>query len=113
MVLVSLRSDYAFQTLTDAATVAWDASQGQVAQVTLGGDRTLGTPTGIITGQAYQLVVVQGAGGNHTLTLPSTFVFPGGASPSWSTTAGERDILSFVYDGSRFLSQIHSGYPAP
>ena len=38
-------------TLTDAATIATDASLGNLFRVTLGGNRTLGNPTNPVDGQ--------------------------------------------------------------
>lgn len=46
------------QTLTDAATVAWDtAVQGYNAKVTLGGNRTIGAPTNLKDGVVYSLTL--------------------------------------------------------
>ena len=56
-------------TLTDAATIAWDVSSGVNFSVTLGGNRTLGAPSGLadIVGRTGLLRVAQDATGSRTL----------------------------------------------
>jgi hypothetical protein len=66
------------QTLTDGATINWDMSLATAATVTLGGNRTLATPTNIQIGQTYKLVVKQDATGSRTLTFPGIFKWPSG-----------------------------------
>ncbi len=91
------------QTLTDAATVVWNVTNGQNAVVTLAGDRTLSI-TNPVAGEYYTLRVVQGSGGNHSLTLPSpSKVVSGGAGAiTLSTSAADVDILTVYYDGTTY-----------
>lgn len=94
-----------FETLTDAATVAWafDGAESRNAQVTLADNRTLDI-TGVESGATGTLKVVQSTGGN-TLALPanSLVVNDGAGVISLSAGAGAVDVLSFVYDGTNFL----------
>ena len=87
------------QTLTDAATISWDTSLGQVAYVTLGGNRTMAAPTNLKVG-TYILHVLQDGSGSRTITWNSIFKWPAGVAPVLTTTAGRRDLFSFVCDGT-------------
>jgi hypothetical protein len=90
-------------TLTDAASVAWDTSLGQVATFTfVSTNRTIATPTNIVNGGFYALKVVQNAGLN-TLTWSSAFKWAGGTAPTLSTAAGAIDIFTFESDGTNML----------
>lgn len=85
--------------LTDGATVSWNMlTSGCNASITLGGNRTLATPTNAQAGQTYTLLVVQDATGSRTLTWPaSTIIDWGGAgTPALSTTANKIDIVTLV-----------------
>jgi hypothetical protein len=93
-------------TLTDAATIAVDASKGNAFRVTLGGNRTLGAPTlppGKAQGDGMRIIfeVTQDGTGSRTLAYTSTaggYIFSTGlASPTLSTAAGSVDVLEFVY----------------
>jgi hypothetical protein len=66
------------QTLTDAATIAWDLDTQQTAIATLGGNRLLGNATNAKPGATYQLAVVAGA---FALTYGTMYKFPGGEAP--------------------------------
>jgi hypothetical protein len=89
------------QTLTDGATISWDMAAGFNAKVTLGGNRTLGTPTNPKVGMTYVLGVIQDATGSRVPTLPSCFKFGAAGAPTFSTGAGKRDFLFlYCYDAS-------------
>ena len=90
------------QTLADGATINWDAALGNIATVTLGGNRTLAAPTNLEVG-SYILTVIQDGTGNRTLTLPSIFETGGGAAPVWSTAAGAKDVITAVYRGGKLV----------
>ena len=47
-------------TLTDAASISWDASANQVTSVTLTDNRTLAAPTNMVDGGVYTIMVIQG-----------------------------------------------------
>jgi hypothetical protein len=93
----------ALQTLTDAATIAWDANNGMNAVVTLGGNRTLGAPTNLREGTYYTLKVIQDATGTRTLAYNSIFIFPGGNAPILTATGTKFDLLGFFYDGTNMI----------
>ncbi len=88
-------------TLTDAATIATDASMGNHFRVTLGGNRTLGNPTGAVDGQKLTFELVQDGSGSRTITLDTKFAFGTDiTSVTLSTTASKRDFLGVVYNAT-------------
>jgi hypothetical protein len=87
------------QTLTDGATINWNLNNGGVATVTLGGNRTIAAPTNMKVG-VYILHVIQDATGSRTMTWNSVFKWSAATAPTLQTTAGRRDIFSFVSDGT-------------
>lgn len=87
--------------LTDAATVAVDASLGNVFTVTLAGNRTLGNPTNAQDGQKIIIRVKQDATGNRTLAYSSEYRFSSDLpSPTLSTAANKIDYLAFIRNGT-------------
>jgi len=88
--------------LTDAATIAVDASLGNYFTVTLGGNRTLGNPSNAIEGMYIVIDVIQDGTGSRTLAYGSAYKFGTSyGSPTLTTTAGATDRLEFQYkDGS-------------
>ena len=91
---------FAEATLTDGATVTWNASTQQVAKLTLGGNRTLSAPTNGVTGQFISIAVIQDGTGSRTLTWNSAYVFTGGTAPTLTTTASKADVFVFRYNGT-------------
>jgi hypothetical protein len=83
-------------TLTDAATIAVDMSLSCNFTVTLGGNRTLGNPTGLVTGQTGSIFVVQDATGSRTLAYSSNWDFAGGTAPTLTTAANAIDRIDFI-----------------
>lgn len=95
-------------TLTDASTVAWDTSLGQVATFTfVSSNRTMGAPTNLVNGAFYALAVIQNAGSN-TLSWNSVFKWTGGTAPALSTAAGAKDYFVFRSDGTNLYQQGQS-----
>jgi hypothetical protein len=95
-------------TLSDAATVAWDTSLGQVATFTfVSTNRTVGAPTNLVNGGFYGLAVIQNAGSN-TLTWNAVFKWTGGVAPTLSTAASAKDYFVFRSDGTNLYEQGRS-----
>lgn len=87
------------KTLTDAATIATNATTGTEFAVTLGGNRTMGAPTNASIGQEITYLVIQDGTGGRTLAWNAVF------KVSWSdtgNTAGKRSTISFSYDGTNW-----------
>jgi len=87
-------------TLTDAASIDWDASANQVTSVTLTDNRTLAAPTNLVDGGVYTIMVIQDATGSRTLSYNAVFKFAGGTAPTLTTDASAKDILVFYSDGT-------------
>jgi len=93
------------QTLTDGATITWDTSLGQIATVTLAGNRTMAAPTNLKV-STYILHVIQDVTGSRTLTWNSVFKWPAGVAPVLSTGANKRDVFTFVSDGTNLYGSF-------
>ena len=83
--------------MTDAASIATDASLSNTFTVTLGGNRTLGNPTNLTNGAIYNWRVKQDGTGSRTLAYGSKFKWPGGTAPTLTTTASATDFISGQY----------------
>jgi len=93
------------QTLTDGATISWNTNSGQIATVTLAGNRTMAAPTNLRVG-VYILHVIQDATGDRTLTWNAVFKWTAAIAPTLSTTATRRDVFSFVCDGTNLYGSF-------
>jgi hypothetical protein len=100
--------------LTDAATIAVDASLGNDFRVTIGGNRTMGTPAKAANGQQIILQVTQGSGAPFTLNWSNGYEFSAELpQPSLSTAAGQTDLLGFIYNagkGAWLLAAFLNGF---
>ena len=97
-------------TLTDAATIATDASKGTVFSVTLlAAGHTLGAPTNLVPGTTYTWFIKQDGTGSRTLSLNAIFKTAGGA-PTFTTTASATDTWSGYYDGTNIWGTVQKAY---
>jgi hypothetical protein len=92
--------NFSATTLTDAASILWDASQNQVASVTLTASRALANPTNMTNGAVYILIVKQNATGGFTLSYGANYKWPAAATPTITSTASSASILTFISDGT-------------
>jgi hypothetical protein len=94
----------AIVTLTDAATIAIDQSAGLNFQVTLGGNRALGAPSGTTPGTTFTILVIQDGTGGRTLSYNAVYKFPGGTAFAIDTVANRVSLLScYVRDSSNII----------
>lgn len=91
------------QTLVDTGSIAWPLVNGTYADVTLAGNRTLSSPTGMAKQQLARLIVYQDATGSRTMGFGGAYQF-NGATPTLSTTPLVADILDFQCDGSNMFN---------
>jgi hypothetical protein len=88
--------------LTDAATIAVDASQGNDFRVTIAGNRAMGNPANPANGEQIIFQVTQGSGGPFTLSWGSSYEFSTDLpQPTLSTQSGQTDLLGFIYNASK------------
>ena len=101
--ITSAKLNYTESTLTDQATVTWDASTQDVCKLTLGANRTMAAPTNNTTGQFISILVIQDGTGSRTLTWNAVFEFAADTAPTLTTTASKGDVFVFRYNGSKWL----------
>ena len=101
--ITSAKLNYSETTLTDQATITWDASTQDVAKVTLAGNRTLGAASNGTTGQFISLLIIQDGTGSRTLTWNAAYEFASDTAPTLTTTANLGDLFVFRYNGSKWL----------
>ncbi|NJO65228.1 MAG: hypothetical protein HC836_46135 [Richelia sp. RM2_1_2] len=85
-------------------------NNGNVATVTLGGNRTLSNPTNMKNGGSYTIIVKQDSAGSRTLGYGSAYKWAGAAVPVLSTAINAVDILCFVSDGTNMYGTIQKGF---
>lgn len=94
-------------TLTDAATIATDASLSNRFRVTLGGNRTLGNPSNSVDGQQIVWEVIQDGTGGRTLAFDTNFAFGAEiATCAVGNTANKRSFITAIYTNSITKWQI-------
>ena len=96
-------------TLTDGATITPDFATGCNFTVTLGGNRTLANPSGLVAGQSGSIFVVQDGTGSRTLAYGSQYDFIGGTAPTLSTAANSVDRIDYIV---RTSTSIHCVFTA-
>jgi len=88
--------------LADAAPIAVDASLGNDFRVTIGGNRTMGSPANPAPGQQIIFQITQGTGGPYSITWDTGYEFSVGLpQPALSTEAGQTDLLGFIYNAAK------------
>ena len=100
-----------YTTLTDAATIAVNLALNNFFKVQLGGNRTLGVPTGIVQGQSFLLTAYQDGTGSRTLAYSWPYQFASGTAPTLTTGKFTKDTLCGNVDfyASLTVSAITNG----
>ena len=101
--VTSQKLGYAEATLTDGATVTWNAETQDVCKLTLGGNRTLAAPTNGTTGQFISILVIQDSTGGRTITWNAVYEFAADTAPTLTATANLGDLFTFRYNGTKWL----------
>lgn len=97
--ITCIKSVQTWNTATDAATVTFNLSLGNLQTVTLGGNRTLAL-SNASTGQCFVIRLLQDGTGSRTVTWFSTIKWAGGSAPTLTTTASKADVLGFICTGT-------------
>lgn len=86
-----------------SGTYATNASDGDIFDLTLGGNLTLANPTNPANGKTIRWRIRQDATGGRTVTLGNKFVIPSSATSPlpFSTAANAMDILAATYHAGR------------
>lgn len=89
-------------TLTDAPTIAVNASLGNDFRVTLAASRSMATPSNPTDGQQIIFQITQGSGGSAAITWDTGYEFSAALpQPTLSTAAGQTDLLGFIYSAAK------------
>ncbi len=104
--------------LTDAPTIAVNASLGNDFRVTIAANRSMGNPANAVDGQKIVFQITQGGAGSCTITWGSLYEFCSGLpQPTLSTIVGQTDLLAFIYNAALgkwlFVAFVGQFYPAP
>ena len=100
----------AMNTLADAATILTDMEDGNVHEITMLANRTLGAPSNLADGATYIWIITQDVGGTNTLAYNAVFKFPGGTAPVLSTAGDSVDILTGVSDGTNVYCSLSKDF---
>jgi hypothetical protein len=86
-----------------SSTINTDASAGDIFDITLTGNTTLGNPTNPVNGKTLRWRISQDATGNRVVTLGNKFNLPVSASSPlpWSTGVNKMDVLAATYHAGR------------
>ena len=89
---------------TAATTVSWN--NANVQRYTTNTATTTFTFTDPQVGATYILIIRQSATGSQVLAWPITVKWPGGTTPTMTTTANRYDIYTFIYDGTSYYGSF-------
>jgi hypothetical protein len=81
-----------------SGTVAVNAALGNVFALTLTGSVTISTPTTPLDGQLIRFRITQGS--STTVSFGTGYIFGTAGAPTFSTTAGDVDVIAFEYNGA-------------
>lgn len=93
-------------TLTDGSTITPAFSDSCNFTVTLGGNRTLANPTGLVAGQSGSLFIVQDGTGSRTLAYGSYWDFAAGTAPTLTTAANSVDRIDYIVRSSTSIHAV-------
>lgn len=90
------------QSVADAATINVDAGMGDTVIVgALAGNRTIGAPSNLTTGQRLTYCFTQDATGGRTLTWNAVFK----KAADGAGTANQKGVVMFRYDGTNLIQE--------
>lgn len=92
-----------FVTLTDGSTVAVDLSTGFNFTLTLGGNRTIASPSNPKPGQGGVILIKQDGTGSRTAAWGTNWKWPTGTAPTLTTTASRTDKVFYVVESSTII----------
>lgn len=103
--IVTIKQIPAIVGLTDAATVALDASLGSVFRLLASGNRTIGTPTNFVDGKTI-IIEHTAVGADRTLALSAAFAFGTDITALTLTTNTKTDYIGAVYNANSSLWHV-------
>jgi hypothetical protein len=94
-------------TVGAALTIDWN--RGQVHTATLS-DALVLTFSNPLDGGRYVLALTQDNPGSRTVTWPANVKWSGGSAPTLTTTAGQTDLIGFIYLGTSYYGAAALNY---
>jgi hypothetical protein len=100
------------QTLIASTSVYWDLSKGGHALLTMlqGATTTLATPTNMLVGGSYALIINQNNTTSSNLLFAPIYRFSGKTTPTLSVATSSVDILTFISDGTYMYGSIQNNF---
>ena len=95
--------------LTSGASIAVNASLGNVFTLTLATNATLQNPTNLGAGR-YVFIITQDATGSRTLAFGSAYRFASGANTTIGTAANSVSILTCISDGTTLFCSLAKNF---
>lgn len=88
---------------SSSGTLTLNFTATQVFTVTTTENISTITVSNPVAGQKVTIIFTQGA--SHTIAFPAGWKWAGGTAPTFTTGAGAIDIVSVLYDGSRYFAE--------
>lgn len=98
-----------YSRLATATSSSIDWNMGNVQAMTLSSSPTLTFSNGQAGGE-YKLILSQDGTGGRTVTWPTNVEWAGGNEPTLTSDSSATDMLSFAYDGSRYLATYDADF---
>ena len=92
-----------------AGTITFNWDNGNIQSVTLTGNCTFAF-SNPKSGASYQLLITQDGTGGRTVTWPSGVFWEGKSLPALTATAGGLDVVTMVYDGTKYVGLIAKNF---
>lgn len=102
---VNKRAAGVVSALTSAATVNIDLELANLYTLTLGHNVTF-TFSNPTAGHFFTIQLTQDGTGSRTVTWPASVEWAAGTAPVITTTAGRTDVISLVYNGSKYVAVL-------
>lgn len=99
-VFTGVTNAYPYTVIAELPTTIIDAQDSDSQQLTLTGNRTMGIPSNPSDGQQIDLLVIQDATGERTLTWNSIFLFEGGVAPTLASAPAAADRFLAKYNAA-------------
>jgi len=101
-------SETTVTTANVSGTTTFDVSTGTIFKANVTGDITSLALSNATAGTSATLILTQGAT-TGTLTAGASWLWAGGTK-TLSTTTGDVDVITVVYDGTNYLASLTKGY---
>lgn len=91
---------------TGAQTLDFNSNAGGVVtrEYTATGNSTLTFNNPPPAGSLVVITIIQGGAGSFTITWPASVKWSAGTAPTLTTTAGKRDVFTFLWNGSNYYN---------